>query len=223
MARSVKAFGALVVVLTASAAWAQPGGGRGFFGGPGRQQSGVMLLGIDEVRTELATTSEQNTKLEDLGRDVRAKAQDAFGDFQNQSEAERAESRKKLDEINKEADAKLAGILKPEQLDRLNQLKLQREGATAIARPEVADKLGLTKEQKDQAAKIVETYNSQGNQRNFGDLSDEERQKYFAERQQQREKVQGELLALLNADQKTKWEQMQGKKFTFPERGGRNR
>lgn len=222
MARLVKAFGALVVVLAASAAWAQPGGGqgRGFFGGPGRPQSGVMLLAIDEVRTELATTSEQNSKIDELSDDLREQARDAFGDFQNQSDAQREEARRKLEEVGKQGDEKLAAILKPEQLDRLNQLKLQREGTTALARPEVADKLGLSQEQKDSVAKTIEAYRSQSSfPSNFRDLSDEERDKYFDEARQRREKVQAELLALLTDQQKTNWEAMQGEKFTFPERG----
>lgn len=233
MARSLKAFAASAVVLFASAARAQPGGSQGGFygfGGPGEPQSGVMFLEIDEVRAELATNNEQNTRLDELGRDARAQAQDAFSywrELRNLSDEERdkrrEEARKKLEQINKGADAKLAEILEHEQLVRLKQLKLQREGIMAIARPDVADMLTLTQEQKDKVAQAVEAYRSRRNLPNFRDLSDEERDKYFAQRREQREKTEADLLALLTEDQKQKWEEAQGEKFTFSEGGGQGR
>jgi len=220
--RRIGLVGGLVVVLAASVYAQPPGGGRGF--GRGTPQSAAMLLGMEEVRAELETTDEQNKQLEELTADVRSRMREAFGDFQSQqnlSDEERSkrrdESRKKMEEINKEADAKIATILKSEQAERLNQLRLQREGVYALARADVAETLALTQEQKEKVAKIVEAGQQQGANRNFRDLSDEERQKAFAEMREQREKTEADLAAVLTADQKTEWERMQGEKFEFPQ------
>lgn len=122
MARHVRVFGGLIVVLAASAAWAQPpGGGRGFGRGFGGPTSGTMLLAMEEVRDELKTTEEQNAKIETLTSEARTKMQEAFGGFQElqglddeERNKRMAEGRQKMEQVGKESDAKLAGILKPE-------------------------------------------------------------------------------------------------------------
>jgi hypothetical protein len=231
MLRCKSVAGALALVLVVSLASAQDqprgrgrggfGGGRGF-GGPGGN-SPTALLRMQEVRKELNTSDEQNKEIDG----VLAKADEArggfnFQDLQNLSDEERQkrmeEMRTKTEEANKAAEQKLDKILKPEQLARLKQLSLQRQGVNALTRPDVAKELGLSQEQQDKIQKIQEGARPQGG--GFGggqNLSDEERQKRFAEMQQRQEKAQADMLAVLTDEQKTKWADMKGKDFTFPQ------
>jgi hypothetical protein len=219
----------LALVASAATAQDQPRGrgrggfGGGGFGGPG-MNSPVALLGIPEVRKELNVSDEQGKEIDDVLAKVReARGGFNFQDFQSLGEDERQkrmdEMRKKGEEADKAAQEKLDKILKPEQLARLNQLSLQRQGLMALARPEVAKQLGLSQEQQDKIKKIQDE--SRPQPRGFGqNLSDEERQKLFAERQERQEKAQAETLAVLTDDQKTKWTELKGKEFDFPAFGG---
>jgi hypothetical protein len=221
--------GALALVLVVSLASAQDrprGPGRGGFGRGMGMGGPTALLNMPEVRKELNTSDEQNKEVDD----VLAKANEARGsfnpqDFQNLSDEERQkrgeEMRKKMEEANKAAEEKVGKILKPEQLARLNQLVLQRQGITAATRPEVAKQLGLSQEQVDKIQKIQEESRQQGGGfGGFQNLSDEERQKRFAEMRERQEKSQADMLAVLSGDQKTKWTEMKGKDFEFPAFGG---
>jgi hypothetical protein len=84
-----------------------------------------------------------------------------------------------------------------------------------LVRAEVAEKLALTAEQKEQIAKI-QAGAAPAAGVNFRDLSEEERTKAFAEMREKREKANASLMAVLTADQKTALEKLQGAKFEFP-------
>lgn len=152
-------LGITVLMATASVAMAQRTKGQqqgqrpGGQGGPGGFGTGVTtLLAMPEVLKELGVSDEQKGLVDDMLKDLRPAAGGGGGfnreDFQNLSEEER---RKRFDEIRKQGEerakkaeetAKL--ILEPKQFERLSQLRLQREGVTALERADVAEKLGLT-------------------------------------------------------------------------------
>ena len=151
----------LVLALVATVSYAQPPGGGmgpGFFGGPGQMRMPAsMLLMMPEVQTELKVTDEQKTKMDEIRTDVQKDVQAAFSgiDFQairDMSQEERdkkmAELRTKGEELGKQVDAKIEKVLDADQMKRLKQLQLQREGAAAFSRPEVATQLKLTDDQK---------------------------------------------------------------------------
>lgn len=186
-----------------------PGGRGGMpFGGPG---SMVMLIQTPEVQQELKITEEQKTKLTALQADVQEKMQAAFAgmgpgqaDDVSQEEREKrfAESRKKIDEANIAAEAKIDRLLQPEQLARMQQLKLQREGAAAIGKPEVAEQLKLTEEQKTKIKGLAE----QG-MGGFGPP-------------RVNQQALTDAVALLTDEQKAKWRTIAGAEFKFPEMRG---
>ena len=197
----------LVVAGMTSTASAQRQGGRGF---GGRGFGAMGLLRMEEVQKELNLTSEQKEKLQDLGGQR--------GDTQNLSREER---QKRFQEMAKKADETIKNTLDEKQQKRLEELVIQREGATALTRPAVAKKLGLDEAQQEKVKKIVAD-NAQANRPNFQNATQEERQKFLAEVRERREKENTALLAVLTADQKKAFEKMEGEKFTFP-RFGRNR
>src|SRR5690606_1649370 len=56
----------------------------------------------------------------------------------------------------KEMDDKIKSILSTQQYNRFKQLELQKEGAMAFGKPEIAEKLKLSEDQRDQIQKILE-------------------------------------------------------------------
>jgi Spy/CpxP family protein refolding chaperone len=228
MLRRTVLFGGLVVLLAAaSAAQAQDRRqGRGGFAGGGFFGSSD-LLGTAEVQKELGVTDEQKGLIEDMVADIREKRREAFAggggqDFQSLSQEERQklfeEGRKKGEEIQKKADDMASMILEPKQLERLQQLKLQREGVGAFNRDEIVKKLGITGEQREKIRKIQEEARQAGGGgfQNFQNLSQEEQRELFAKMRERGEKMNADILAVLTPDQKASWEKMQGKKFEFP-------
>jgi hypothetical protein len=237
--RTVLLSGLVVLLAAATVAQAQdrrPGrGGFGFSGfGGGFGASSSQLLGTPEVQKELGVTDEQKGLIEDMVADIREKMREAFAgggfqDFQNLSQEERQkrreENRKKGEEIQKKADEMVSMILEQNQLDRLQQLKLQREGVNAFSRDEVAQKLNLSQEQRDKIRKIREEAfpepgSGGGGQQNFQNMSDDERREFVTRMRERGEKMNTDILAVLTPDQKANWEKMQGKPFDFPQPQG---
>jgi hypothetical protein len=228
----------VVLVLIACVASAQPRGGQGRRGFGGRgfgrfgapQTSKSALLGIEEVQTELGLSSEQKKQVNVLWADLREQARSGggggnFRELQNLSQEERAErfaaARKRAEDSRKQAEDKIAKILDAKQLQRLDQLQLQRDGLNAFNRPEIAKRLGLTDDQQAQMRKIRQAARPQG-RGGFGGRgqSDEDRRAAFARMQETREKMQADILAVLTDEQKKKWTEMKGEEFEFPRRQG---
>lgn len=214
-------MGAAMLAASASEALAQRQGSR-----RGDNASLASLLSIPEVLKEINVSDEQKGQVEKMIEDLRAARGGGGGnrgDFQNLSDEERRarieEMRKQREERSQKEEDAAKLILKPEQLDRLNELRLQRAGASALERTAVADKIGLTQEQKDKIASISQEARRGGGGFNR-DASQEERRQAAAEARERREKTNAEILALLTPEQKTKWEEMQGEKFDFPQRRG---
>jgi hypothetical protein len=191
-----------------SSAFAQQRGRGGFDRG-----SVTTLLMIDEVQNELKLTAEQKEKLQSLrcSREDRAALQDLS----------REERQKRYEERAKKAEETIKTTLDETQQKRLQELRLQREGAEALTRAEVAEKLGFDQAQKDKVKQVLEAADS-NRQFDFRNATQEEREKYFAEARERREKRDADLLAVLTDAQKESFQKMQGEKFTFPERRRNN-
>jgi hypothetical protein len=246
--KSLCAWLMLAAVAVAQPPQRQPGGGgRGGFGGPGGMGGAVGLVGMPEVKKELALTEAQDKSITELGEKLREDARSGGGGFnrealQNASEEERqkmmTEMRAKMEETAKKADAQLMALLDATQQKRLSELRLQREGITAIARDEVADKLKLTDEQKETVAGIQaqarEAMGALGGGRGGpgagggrpqpgaggpGGVGGDFRAA-MEKAQKAREQQQTDLLAVLTTEQKATWETMLGKKFEFPQQRG---
>lgn len=194
-----------------------PGGGRGRGPGGGFGGGPLGLLMMPEVRTELKVTDEQQQKLRTAMEGLRPEGGGQRGGFGNLSEEERAEMRKRMEELQKKTDEAMKSVLSEEQITRLRQLDIQRQGAQALGRPDVAEKLGLTDEQKTKMREIQEAarpdFSAFGNLR---EASQEEREKAMAEMRAKREKADADVMALLDAEQKAIWESLVGEKFNFP-------
>ena len=193
---------AWMVMGFASAALGQGPGGRG--------TGGVMgLVSMAEVQKELSMTEAQIEKFTAL-RGER-------GDQQNLTREER---QKRGEELAKKADEVVKSVLDEKQQHRLSELRIQRDGASSLARAEVAEKLALDAAQKEQIAKI-EADSRPTERIDFQNATQDERDKFMAAARERREKTNTALLAVLKPEQKEAFEKMHGAKFTFPERQGR--
>ena len=213
-----------------------PGGGGGGFGGGGK----LSLLRIDAVKKELELLDEQSADIEKLSEAMRAQRSAGLPDFQNMTEEERraafdklraerealseadkekqdAERRAQQAAQQKEADAKLAEILLPHQMDRLSQIELQTQGIRALASEEVVKELGLSDQAKADIAATIQT---------SGEKMRAEMQALFqsGNRDGLREKMEAlgkgleeEVLAKLTQDQRDKFVAMKGEKFDMPQ------
>jgi hypothetical protein len=167
---------------------------------------------LDEVRrehvqTELKLTAEQIQKVADLVENgPRADLRDLLGRMRDatpeQVTAIRDEARAKMDEARKAQDVKVKAILSPEQLSRAEQLVLQDLGVLALNRGEVAQKVGLSKEQQNRVAAIIQTADEKMRELGFRG-SREERAKITSDRD-------SELLETLTEEQAKTWKDSLG-------------
>lgn len=221
-------------------------GGRGGFPGGGFQGGGgggkLGLLRIDAVKKELELLDEQSADIEKLSEAMRAQRSAGLPDFQNMTDEERRAAfdklraerealseadRAKQDEERRtqqvaqqtEADAKLAEILLPHQMDRLNQIELQTQGIRALTTEEVAKELGLSDAAKADLEATIQA---------SGEKMRSEMQALFqgGNRDGLREKMQElakgveeSVLAKLTQAQRDKFTEMKGDKFDMPQGG----
>jgi hypothetical protein len=186
-----------------------PGGfGRGFGMPPGGGPAApINLLGIPEVQSELSLSPEQQKSLADVQRSFQDNMRSAFeasppppfDASPEEREAFMASMRETMEQANSSAEKEIGKLLKAEQAERLQQLRLQREGAQGMLRPEVAEKLSLT---DDQQAKLRDLQAPAFGGPRLGP------------------QIITDALALLNDDQKAAWHELVGKEFTFPEPRG---
>lgn len=223
MRRTTAALLTFAAIACATPAWAQPGRGPGGFGGGPGAGGAAGLLMMAEVQKELSITDEQKEKVTKALEGLRPQpGQAGFGNFREMTEEQRTkameEFRKQADERNKKTEAALKEILTAEQQKRLGELRVQREGVAGLSRGEIAEKLELTDEQKGKLRELADAarpnFGQGGGRPAAGEAVD--REKLMAEMTARREKLNADSLAVLTADQKAKWEAMQGKKFEFP-------
>lgn len=213
-----------LVVLVVSTASAQEERGRrrggfgGGFGGPGGAfNNPMMLLGMNEVQKEIKATKGQQKKIEEGLAALRGGFN--FQELQSLSQEEREkkmeEFRKNAETANKAFEEKMNKVLKPEQIARLKELSLQRQGAMGLLNPEIAKDVGLTEDQQKKMEGIRDSARPPA--LNFREASQEEREKWMTENRERQEKAQAELLAVLTDEQKAKFAEMKGAEFKFPE------
>ena len=206
--RAAVATMGLVALIALPASAQGPRFGGGMFGGP------AGLLSNKGVQKELKLDDDQATKVNKLAEDMRAKQREAMESARDLAPEERRTKMMELSRtMNADADKALADILKPEQLTRFKQIRLQTRGADAFNDPAVQAELKLTDEQKSKVRELMDNQMSQMREifQNAGDDRDAARQKMMALRKQTNEKA----VAVLTDDQKKAWTGMVGDPYDF--------
>lgn len=213
-----------------------PGGPGGMMGGMmGMGQRGgagslVMLLGREEVRTEIELMPDQVEGLRKMAERMRPERPDF--DFGSATDEERSAFMAKMQaqQAERAADAKaqLEELLLPKQFERLEQIAMQTQGAMALMNPEVAEKLGIGKEVTEAMTKDMTASQEEGRELLQTMMRERDREAAGSMREkmeEMRKALETKLVAHLSDEQKTKFEEMKGKPFelapmTFGGRGG---
>ncbi len=211
-----------LILLVTSPAWAQQGRGRGGFAGGGGGM-GAALYANKSVQKELKATDDQTKKLDALAEESRSKQQ---AQFQKLRDASQEERREKIAELTRTANAdsqkSLAEILKPEQLTRFEQIRLQQSGAAAFLAPAVQEKLSLTDDQKSKIREAVGDRTrggrgngaGRGNGGGRGNANAADREAALKKMADARKETMDKTLAVLTDSQKQTWKDMTGEPFT---------
>jgi len=196
----------LFVVALVSTADAQRG--RGPFGFRAR-----FLIELPEVRTELGVGPEQQKLLDDLQADLSDQMRAIMAEERERGplrdpeaqQSRTAELREKIETLSRRGEELIETVLEPPQVERLSQLRLQRDGLRALDRPELVSQLALSDVQLEQLQKLREAAAEA-----FAPGFDPQR---FREL---RDKQEAEFLEVLTQEQQATWQKLKGKPFSFP-------
>lgn len=202
--------------------------GRGGFGGG----SLLQLARNEAVQKEIETTDGQVEKINTLSEELRPRREEGAErpNFREMEEEERneyfAKMRKEFEERAKEGDVKLGKILLPHQMKRLKQIRVQQMGNRALVDPEVAAALKITAAQKTKMEKLATEAQEKiralfTRDREEGERPSREdmmaRMTEMREKMtEMRDKAEKEVMAVLSADQKKKFEELKGEPFEMP-------
>jgi hypothetical protein len=180
----------------------------------------LSLVRNAKVKEEINLTDEQSIQIDELFAKLTAARREITAGLRGAAAEER---QKKLVEIQKkmkvqsdDTNKEIEKALKPEQLARLEQISIQRQGLLALNNPKVSKKLKLTEEQLKKIA-AVRSEGAKNRQQliqdlRAGNLDRTQLAGKIKEIQQQTEK---EVMEALTMEQQTRFEQMQGEKFEF--------
>ena len=189
---------ALLAAVSSLAEAQQPRGAR--MGRGGMTLSG--LLSQKSVQEELKLTEDQVKSVAELAKKQRETGQ-GLRDLKPE------ERMAKIQERIKEQETALAGIIGAEQMGRLKQISLQTRGIAAFSDPTVVTALTITDEQKEKF-KAISAEEREARGQFDRDNIEASRAKITAARKAAHEKA----LAVLTAEQATKWKEMTGAPFT---------
>jgi hypothetical protein len=180
----------------------------------------ISLVRNAKVKEEIKLTDEQSVQIDEVFVKLTAARREVTAGLRGASAEERqkklAEIQKKMKAQSDDANKNIEKALKPEQLARLEQISIQRQGLLALNNPKVSKKLKLTEEQLEKIAAV----RSEGTKKRqqliqdlrTGNLDRTQLAGKIKEIQQQTEK---EVMEALTMEQQTRFEQMQGEKFDF--------
>jgi hypothetical protein len=177
--------------------------------GMGGPTSTARLAALPEVETELKLTDDQKSKIKAISEQLVTDTRGLFGGGGDPSE-----TREKMEQLNKDASAKVDAVLDATQQKRMQQIEIQVNGAGALNNPAVADQLKLTDDQKKQLAEARDA-NFQTIRDAMGDMGSMSREERQAKGAEMRKAADEKLLAVLTDQQKTEFEALKGAPLTI--------
>lgn len=202
----------LALTSSLSAQGRRPGGFGGGFGGQG---GALMLVRSEAVQKEIGVTDDQKAKLVALAEEYQSELQKARTDaglegvnFREMTEEQRKKSQEVTKTLTDKYTPKLKETLKPEQLERVQQISYQLAGPTAYGDPEVVKALEITKEQQDKLATIRADFQKK-QQELFGGGAGGGREAFTKLREEQN----AEIAKVLTKEQTEKFTKLKGKEF----------
>ena len=214
-------FAALIagLVLTTSLS-AQPG--RGGFGVRG--QTGLLNLAANEaVQKEIGTTDDQKAKVTALNEEFRAELQKVRTDAgiaggERPTDEQRTKLTEGMKKLNDTFAPKLKDTLKPEQLERVQQIAYQAAGEAAYGDPDVVKALDITKEQQEMLASVNTDFQEKATALFAGGGAGGVNREAFTKL---REEQSAATAKDITAEQTEKFTKLKGKAFDVSTLGGR--
>lgn len=220
---------ALAMTVSAQAQPRRPGGAGGPPGGfgafgqrPGGFGGGVGVLGLlrsEVARTEVgvdeATAEKVRTAAEETMRQGR-EGREGMGNFRDMSQEEREKAlekfRAQMEQRTKALEEKVREIIGADKFKHLKQIELQLAGVNALNRPEVLKDLGVSEETKEKINAAFDANREEMRKMFEGarDMNESERAGLRTRMTGLREKLQKDVMSLLNAGEKEKLGQMMG-------------
>ena len=180
------------------------------------RMAGPMILMNPQVQAELKLTEDQVAKLREALRPAGGPGgpggAGGRGGFGGGADPQARE------QMRLEQEKKIKEILSAEQYKRYQEISLQLEGPAALARKEIADKVGLSDSQREKIQAILEEQRATMRDMFQGGAGGD-RQAMMEEMQKLRKATDEKILGVLTAEQKKTWEGMLGKPFQL-QRGG---
>jgi hypothetical protein len=175
---------------------------------------GSFLVFRDKVQEELQLSDKHKEKLLEKFPEYAQQTKEVFDKI---AAMKSGEPEKELQSHRQKSHEKLAALLKealaPEQLKRLQQLKLQQQGAFALGRPEIGEELKTTVEQRKQFMGVVQEMQKKieplMKEAQSGGNPQEIRPKVMKIRKDYEARIE----AILSDAQKQQWKRMLGKPF----------
>jgi len=200
------------------------------------------LLGDNTIQTHLKLSKDQLAKLKAIFQGYGEWAQKQ-AQSRPDTAAKMAALQKEANQRQSATGRKALEVLKPEQRARLRQLGLQLYGPFTLLAPDVSQELKITTAQRQKLLAIQSNFRKQVEDlqklRNTQlaqipkpkNQSDEKAVKEYMAKAQElvkkfgpadtkkleaaKKKAEADMLAVLTADQRKRWTQMQGPKFNF--------
>lgn len=195
MHRTLLAAACLAATFLAADASAQPPGGRGRWMGMGGGMSHAALLRQDAVQADLGIPADLKAKITSELPE-RGPGGGGGGNLTDEQRQKWMEERRAR---IAEEDKKIAGLLSPEQLARLKQIRVQALGAGILMDETLAKELSIT---DDQISKLQSAMRDMrqggGGGGNPGEM---------------RAKMTAKAMEILSTDQKAKLEALKGPSF----------
>jgi Spy/CpxP family protein refolding chaperone len=213
--RTLKMFVMAAVMLSTAVVSAQPAGnGFGFRASGGSPQEPSYLLSSESVQKELKLSDQQKATLKKL-RDEEENGNHPF--FRGIIGKSPEEIQQSLEQHAQQTRERVAKILAPEQMQRLNEINIQVVGVDALNYEDIAKALGLTAAQREELKNLADETRRKLAELNStnGQLpaNDARRQAWKAKQDEIIAERKASSLALLTDEQKSKFDKLQGEKF----------
>jgi hypothetical protein len=188
----------------------------------GRGGAGMLLMN-EQVREELKLTEEQSEKLREEFRGGMEGMRELFEKMRDMDEEERQKELQKLrDKRQKQEKEILEKILSGEQLERLEEIRIQTMGFSALGDPKVIEALDITQEQGSKLTKIRDEMREKSQALredfDFQNTPREEMRELFQKMREKGQKIRKDAMdkalnEVLTAQQREKFEDLKGEEI----------
>lgn len=206
---------AAMALSTASVLAENPGRGQGGRVSGESANDPTYLLTSASVQTELALTDDQKSSLHEIRSNEENGGHPFFGGLVGQPQQE---IQRRIEEHATAVRNQIVTILSPQQLQRLDEINIQVVEAAALSYDDVAEKLALTADQRDQ----LKTLGDETRQRlaelnapitSGQQLNEQQRQSHKTMQVQIIADRNIKALAILTDDQRAEFTKLRGEKF----------